>query len=335
VLTRRRSARCLLVLIAALGPGAAPVSAEPMPVTTLRSGQTGRIAFATTTLKDRQFLRGEKEGAAATIWGDLKLPPQAAGRVPVVVLVHGTVGVGAREERWADELISLGVATFVLDSFRGRGISPPFESGGLPSPLAMIVDAYQALALLITHPRLDPGRVALMGFSRGGGTALYASLKRFQRLHGPTGAEYSAYLPFYPGCMITYIDDERVADRPIRLHQGTADNNLPIAACRDYVGRLQRAGKDAQLTEYPGAHHAFDSPDLPPAVVQPKALNWTRCRFFERPDGELVNPETERPFKSSDPCFLRGPTVGYSAAAHADAIRAVKAFVTATFKLGP
>ena len=116
-------------------------------------------------------------------------------RVPVVVLVHGTVGVGAREERWADELNRLGVATFVLDSFTGRGLSPPFESGGLPSPLAMIVDAYQALALLITHPRLDPGRVAVMGFSRGGGTALYSSLKRFQRLHGrPTGAEFGAYL---------------------------------------------------------------------------------------------------------------------------------------------
>lgn len=86
------------------------------------------------------------------------------------------------------------MATFVLDSFTGRGLSPPFESGGLPSPLAMIVDAYQALALLITHPRLDPRRVAVMGFSRGGGTALYSSLKRFQRLHGPTGAEFGGYL---------------------------------------------------------------------------------------------------------------------------------------------
>ena len=135
--------------------------------------------------------------------------------------------------------------------------------------------------------------------------------------------------------MITYMDDEQVVDRPIRLHQGTADDNLPVAACRDYVGRLQRAGKDARLTEYPGAYHSFDSPDLPPAVVQPRALNWTRCRFFENSDAELINPETDRPFKSSDPCFSRGPTVGYSAAAHANAIHAVKAFLTTTFKLGP
>ena len=54
--------RCSLVLIAALASWAAPVRAEPMPVTNLSSGQTGRITFATTTLKDRQFLRGEKQG---------------------------------------------------------------------------------------------------------------------------------------------------------------------------------------------------------------------------------------------------------------------------------
>jgi len=184
----------LVVAVVALVLRAAPARAETIPVTTLSSGPTGRIAFATTTLKDRQFLRGERQGSLATIWGDLRLPPQATGRVPVVILVHGTVGLGAREERWADEFNTLGVATFALDSFRGRGLAPPFESGGLPSPLAMIVDVYRALALLVTHPRLDPGRVAIMGFSRGGGTALYASLKRFQRVHGPAGAEFAAYL---------------------------------------------------------------------------------------------------------------------------------------------
>jgi len=89
--------------------------------------------------------------------------------VTALVLVPGTVGVGPREERWAEELNSLGVATFVLDSFRGRGIAPPFESGAVPSSLAMIVDSYRALSLLATHPRIDPERIALMGFSRGGG----------------------------------------------------------------------------------------------------------------------------------------------------------------------
>ncbi|MGH9838958.1 MAG: dienelactone hydrolase family protein [Blastocatellia bacterium] len=201
--------------------------------------------------------------------------------------------------------------------------------------MAIIIDSYRALSLLATHPRIDPKRIAIMGFSRGGVAALYAGLRRFQRLHGPAGLEFAAYLPFYANCTITYIDDEQVTDRPIRLHHGTDDENLPIEACREYVKRLRRAGKDVRLTEYPGARHSFDNSDLPPTLVQVKGLNWTRCRFFERTAGEVVNPETNQAFGLSDPCFSRGPTVGYLRAAHGEALQAVKTFFTATFKLSP
>ncbi len=245
---RRQCIVRLLALMAVLVIPHGVARAQIIPSTTLDVGQTGRISFETITLNDSQFLKGEKAGTAATIWGDLRFPQRITGRVPAVVLVHGTVGVGPREERWAEELNNIGVATFVLDSFRGRGIAPPFESGAVPSPLTMIVDAYRALSLLATHPRIDPKRIALMGFSRGGVVALYASLRRFQRLHGPTGLEFAAYVPFYANCAITYLEGEQVAGRPIRLHHGTADDNLPVEACREYVKRLRRAGKDVSLT---------------------------------------------------------------------------------------
>ncbi len=50
------------------------------PNATLTAGRTERIAFETITLTDSQFLKGEKTGAMATIWGDLLLPQRLKGR---------------------------------------------------------------------------------------------------------------------------------------------------------------------------------------------------------------------------------------------------------------
>jgi dienelactone hydrolase len=103
-----------------------------------------------------------------------------------------------------------------------------------------------------------------MGFSRGGQAALYTSVERFQRMHGPTNLEFAAYIPFYAVCNTTYRDDDDVSDRPIRLFHGTADDWVPVAPCRANVERLKAKGKDVQLTEYAGAYHFFDWKDLKP-----------------------------------------------------------------------
>jgi dienelactone hydrolase len=103
----------------------------------------------------------------------------AAGRRPAVVLVHGSGGVSPREDRWADELRRAGAATFVLDSFTGRGITFTEEDQAQLSSLAMIGDAYRALELLATHPRIDPERIAVRGFPKGAVAALYSAVTRF------------------------------------------------------------------------------------------------------------------------------------------------------------
>ena len=58
---------------------------------------------------------------------------------------------------------------------------------------------------------------------------------------------------------MAYREDDKVAQKPIRLFHGTADDWVAIAPCRAYVDRLQKAGADATLTELAGAVHAYDS----------------------------------------------------------------------------
>jgi predicted esterase len=88
-----------------------------------------------------------------------------------------------------------------------------------------------------------------MGFSRGGQTALYASLKRFQQAFDPEVA-FAAYIPLYASCNATLIGDTEVSGVPIRLFHGTADDYVPVAPCRGYVERLRAAGKDVRLTDW-------------------------------------------------------------------------------------
>ena len=161
-------------------------------------------AIPSLTLTDQQFLAGDANGKAVTVSGELRIA-QGQGRLPVVVLVHGSGGMGPNIESWARELNAMGISTFALDGFTGRGLVSVNMDQALLGRLAFTLDAYRMLEVLAKHPRVDPARVVLMGFSRGGQGALFASLKRFHQMWNKSGIEFAAYIPFYPDCMTSYI----------------------------------------------------------------------------------------------------------------------------------
>jgi dienelactone hydrolase len=199
------------------------------------------------------------------------------------------------------------------------------------SRLVMVLDAYRALELIGKHPRIDPERVLVMGFSRGGGAAHWTAQKRFLAMHGPTGGlQFAGHIAFYPTCNRFFNGWLDVVDKPIRVFHGAADDYIPSGGCRSYVDQLKKAGKDAAFTEYADAHHVFDSPALKTPLKLPQAQKTGRCPPLEESsDGRIVNSQTKQPFTyASDPCVERGATVAYNAQAHAEALKAVKAFVT-------
>lgn len=309
-------------LLAALGAGLLLAScATAPPVKSLAAGETGTIRFETITLSAADFLRGATSGPPAVISGVLRLPSGITQPVPVVVQIPGSSGVGPREERWADELVKVGVGSFIVDSFTGRGIRETATDQSQLSSLGMIVDAYRALALVATHPRVDARRIILTGAFRGGIVALYASMKRFQRMHNPSSAEFAAYFPFYPYCNARYTADEDVADRPIVIFHGEADDYTPIAPCREYVGRLRSAGKtNVSLTAYPRVGHSFDNPRAVPGGFMRTFENYAGCFVHETTDAKARAEQLRS-------CRRLGATVMYDPSATADAIERVKALV--------
>ena len=143
----------------------------------------------------------------------------------------------------------------------------------------MVIDAYRALELLARDTRIDANHIAVMGFSRGGQSALYSAMTRLYKAKGPANdLRFAAHIAVYPDCLTTYRNDTDVIGVPIRILHGTADNYNPIAPCRDYVARLLDAKRDVKLIEFADAHHVFDAPALKTAVTLTTAYSRWRAR---------------------------------------------------------
>ena len=262
-------------------------------VDSLSDGKKGTIKFESIPVVTlNQFLKGETKGDSVQISGKLQFPKKKwTGRRPAVVILHGGGGGSTNEEDWAKGFRKIGIATFVLDSNSARGCRKQekkvtiCKNGYLHQGLGHIPDAYRALDLLSTHPRIDPNRIALMGFSIGGKAALYASVKRFQKMWGTPGIEFAAYVPFYPGCKTAFENDEIISDRSIRIFFGDTDDFVSHVLCEEYVNRLRKAGADVTITIYPNATHAFDfKPDPRGKAIKTKSgsgVNYRNCRFVE------------------------------------------------------
>lgn len=290
------------------------------------------LPIETVTISDAQFLTGDAGGKPTIVAGALRLA-QGAGRLPLVVFIAGSGGFSSNTDVWDLQFEEMGISTFTLDGFAARGITSLVTDQSKLGRLNMIVDLYRSLAVLAAHPRVDPARIAVMGFSRGGQIALYASLKRFQKRWNSSGVEPAAYIPLYPTCVTTYIDDTDVSGHPIRIFHGVSDDYVEIAPCRAYVARLRAAGKDVTLTEYADTWHAFDYVVLPSTPMIAQNAQTTHCVLKEEPGGVILNMATMKPFTFEDGCVGRNPHVAYSASAtHATEV-AVKDLLRTAFKL--
>ena len=214
-------------------------------------------AVDSVTLSSVQFLTGEEKGGRkVTLGGELRIPGPPGTKVPAVILVHGSGGISGATDAWARELNAIGVAAFILDTFSGRGIVSTVADQSQLNSLAMMVDSYRALALLAEHPRIDPKRIAIMGFSKGAVASVYSANERFRKMYAPQGAEFAAHIGLYTPCNVEYNDDgsarsiptwkcSRAATRGICFPSATA---VPRSA-----GIVRRPG--AAVKEDPGRLH--------------------------------------------------------------------------------
>ena len=232
--------------------------------------------------------------------------PDGPGPFPVIVILHDCSGLGLRSSgapgRWAKELVKRGYLVMLPDSFTPRGVpdgvcmSPP-PRGTDVSPDRRARDAYAALAQLRQRPDVDGRRVGVMGGSHGGSS----TLATMRATGGPGDAGgFAAAVALYPRCAaFTGALGTYRPRAPLLILIGEADDWTPAEPCRTLTERAEKAGAPVALKIYPGAHHAFDSPN---------PVRYVATR---------INPSAPTG---------RGATTGGHAEAWADSIEEVTAF---------
>jgi len=182
--------------------------------------------------------------------------PDGPGPFPAVVVLHGCNGFSSASAAIADNLKSLGYVALTVDSLGPRNSTG--ECGRLF--VGQEVDAYAALAYLTEQPFVNPTRVAVLGNSMGGYSALLAVQrgaleKRFDR-------KFRAAIAYYPSCH----GFSGIMTVPTMILIGGADDWTPAEICRKMLAQPHADGVGIDLVIYPGAYHGFNFPHLQPGI---------------------------------------------------------------------
>ena len=261
--------------------------------------------------------------------GLLKLP-KGEGPFPLIIGVAGSLDWGEHHLEYLDMYRSMGIATFELQSFSSRGIKSTVGSQVNVTTAMMVLDAYKALETLTEHPMINKEKVAITGWSLGGGVALFSGWEPLFRKINPK-IKFAAHLSIYPPC-IAQPENLKFTDAPMHILIGELDNWVPAKACEELVPKMQNIGVNINLTVYPKSHHSFDRDT--PLVTREDAYRTVDCRFKLRDDGTVImnflNIPMTTPFRQKIGlalCAKRGTTMGGNPKTRKEAFQFAREFI--------
>jgi len=192
-----------------------------------------------------EFASAAPAPAAAKIQGRLTRP-SGVGPFPAIALLHSCLGLPGNRRQIEEALANWGYVALFVDDFATRGFretcAVDFGEGA--------ADADGALRYLSKRGDVDPARIAVVGYSQGGDTALKIAAAPAD------GPRFKAAAAYYPPC-----DNLAGAalEIPTLILVGALDEVTPAAACAN-LAAAQPPRSDVKLVVLPGARHCFDDP---------------------------------------------------------------------------
>jgi dienelactone hydrolase len=183
--------------------------------------------------------------------------PDGEGPVPAVLVCHEGPGLDEHAKGMAIRLADLGFLAFALD-YHGDG--QPLELSQIREKLGPLRESAEltraiggaGLDVLLAQPRVDPERVAAIGFCFGGTMALELARE---------GRDLQAVVGFHSGLQTTRPDDARNIRGTVLVCIGADDPMIPPEQRADFEQEMRAAGIDWRMNLYGGTVHSFTNPN--------------------------------------------------------------------------
>jgi dienelactone hydrolase len=189
--------------------------------------------------------------------GFLAYDDQTPGKKPGVLIVHEWTGLGDYVKKRAVEVARLGTVAFAIDMY-GKGIRPdnPRDAAAraaiYKNDRQLMRDrAAAGLRVLRNNPRVDPSRLAAIGYCFGGTTVL--ELAR-------SGADLKGVVSFHGGLDTPHPEDAKNIKAKVLILHGADDPFAPAKDVQALEDEMRKAGVDWQIVLYGGAVHSFTNP---------------------------------------------------------------------------
>ena len=199
-----------------------------------------------------------KDKPEIIIYGNLSFPDTKQDNYDAVILSHGSGGLRKYHNAYVELLNANGYVVFQLDHYKARNIKYD-KTFSKVSGITFMNDAYKALELIKTHPKIN--KVSYIGWSQGGVGPILSHFKRVTDFINNGRYIFDSSIAIYPYCGFTF-DEESEINNPLLMLTGQKDDLTPEKACINIYNKFLRDGEDINLISIKGARHGYDNPFL-------------------------------------------------------------------------